>query len=71
MVSFESNYEYNKVLYKLNSLIRSEPNRDRHWRPTSWYGVTEKTMTMLMVQGIVEKRKVAHDVPVQWRLASK
>jgi hypothetical protein len=67
MEPMEGDYERNKVLYKLRTLRRNEPNRDRRWRRTSWYGVTPETMTMLMVQGFVEKRQVKMDQPVQWR----
>jgi hypothetical protein len=67
MASGHGDYERTKVLRKLDVLSRSQSDRDQHWRRTSWYGVTEQTMTILMVQGVVEKRRVAEDQPVQWR----
>ena len=67
MAPMEGDYELSKAIQKLRTLNRSVPNREDRWRRTSWYGVTEQTMRILQIQGVVEKRRISDDQPVQWR----
>jgi hypothetical protein len=62
-----SSYDIDKALFRLNSpSLNKFPPEDR-WRKTSFFGVPPGALRVLEAQGLVERRQVTEDSPVQWR----
>ncbi|MFL5282281.1 MAG: hypothetical protein ACJ8AW_15165 [Rhodopila sp.] len=65
-----SSYEVEKALFRLNSPKLNQLPPDNRWRKTDFFGVPVAALHVLEIEGLVEKRQVSEDSPVQWRKKS-